>query len=319
MGYDEADEPTSALSVGFSPQGSSLTPLTQLIDLSLLSLLTLCSAPLSLSLSDVLYAGYDSCIRIFDTATPGRDYTLLSLSKHRRTGQTGLISCLSASPSTFAAGSYSGQVGLYCPTSLQCVQVLSSHAGGVTGVKVVGHLLFAWGRGRGGGIIRCYDMRVGKEVGWMDRGGRGDMQRVEVEVGGEGRWVVSGGQDGRVRLWDLTRPGDEVTGEVGVALEWVGVVEGEGGGVVNGVSMHPGWGSGADYVATVSGCRSFPIYEDTDSESDGEQVEGVREGKEGTRLQETTASSLVSRLSLWQMRVKVVEEASESVGGAVLC
>ena len=131
-----------------------------------------------------------------------------------------------------------------------------------------------------------------------------DNQRVEVDVGGEGKWVVSGSQDERVRLWDLTVAGDAETGEVKPAGEWVGVEKGEGGGVVNGVALHPGWAEGGPYVATVSGCRAFPAYEDSDSED------------EGRRERESTPPSLVSRLSLWRVEAKEISVAGSAQADA---
>ena len=158
-------------------------------------------------------------------------------------------------------------------------------------------------------MIRCYDLRrvEGGEVARLQRVCE-DNQRVEFEVGGEGQWVVSGGQDGRVRLWDLGVAGHAETGVVPVAGEWMGVEEGEGGEVVNGVAMHPAWGAEMPYLATVSGCRSFPAYEEESDSGEEENSVGRDEGQKGM------APELVSRLSLWQVQQGRAAAAGEGVG-----
>ena len=270
--------------------------------------------------SEQIYSGYDSAIRMFDTGEPGRDCTLLPLqsayrhpfsSKRRRSGQHGLISCLSPTTSLLAAGSYSGQVGLYDLSSLTCTSLLSPHPSGVTTVHLTPSLLFTAGRGTGGsGDVLIFDLRrMDEGVGELGRLRRvvSNNQRVQVGVGGEGRWVVSGGQDGRVRVWDLTRAGDVDTGVVEEVGEWVAVAEGEGGGVINGVSMHPAWSEAFPYLATVSGCRHFPAYDDSDEEGE-EGAEGEGEVVRLRRSDKAEAAGLSSRLSLWQVRSGAVQE-----------
>ena len=72
VGMNNADEPTAALSVCFSPSGSAVSPYTLRHPHSVSSApLPPCAAAVSPLCSDVVYAGYEGCIRIFDTATPG--------------------------------------------------------------------------------------------------------------------------------------------------------------------------------------------------------------------------------------------------------
>ena len=264
--------------------------------------------------SEVIYSGYDSAIRIFDTSEPGRDCDLLPLqsayrhpfsTKRRRSGQYGLISSLSSTPSLLAAGSYSGQVGLYDLTSLTCTSLLTPHPSGVTTVHLTPTLLFTAGRGSDGSDIFVYDLRQmeGGAVGRLQRR-VGNNQRVQVDVGGEGRWVISGGQDGRVRVWDLTKVGDAETGLVPEAGEWVAVAEGEGGGVVNGVAMHPSWSEAFPHLATVSGCRLFPAYDDSE-----EEEKELDEVEVGSGDAQAAAAALGSRLALWQVRLLAAHDA----------
>lgn len=58
-GYDDADEPTPAFSLAFSPDGSRLL------------------------------GGYNRCIRAFDVARPGRDYVRVNTYRKRSEGLPG--------------------------------------------------------------------------------------------------------------------------------------------------------------------------------------------------------------------------------------
>ena len=87
-----------------------------------------------------IYAGYNRMIRVFHTARPGRDFEsrATSVSRRSRSGQRGLISCLSFNPDMsglFAAGSYAKTTCLYEERSRACLMTLEEeHAGGVTQV-----------------------------------------------------------------------------------------------------------------------------------------------------------------------------------------
>eukprot|EP01052_Picozoa_sp_SAG31_P026771 SAG31_NODE_2452_length_5666_cov_6.715825_1_plen_515_part_00 len=90
LGMNHLDELAPALSVAFSPDAAEL------------------------------YCGYENCVRIFDVSRPGRqcDHRPTTPTRRSRVGQKGLIACIcvggcGASEQLYAAGSYSGTVGLY--------------------------------------------------------------------------------------------------------------------------------------------------------------------------------------------------------------
>ena len=103
---------------------------------------------------DRLITGYNKHIRIFDTSRPGRDCVCIpTVYKHRRQklGQFGLISCFAACPDpnfldVFAAGSYSGSIGLYSEKAGSCTDILGDNYGsGITWVGVIlGRLLYGF-------------------------------------------------------------------------------------------------------------------------------------------------------------------------------
>jgi WD40 repeat protein len=258
------------------------------------------------NVSERLYCGYDSAIRCFDTATPGRDCDLVPLvssyllpgsKRKRRDGQHGLISALSTSasaPSLLAAGSYSGDAAVYdSSASFLCTHFIGCHTAGISSISLHPPLLFVACRGEtAGDDILCFDLRQsGAEVGRLRRVCRNN-QRVEFEVREEGRWLLTGSQDGCVIAFDLSLPSDAETGHVPPACV-VKMAAGDaagGGGVVNGVAMHPLWSQQYPYFAAVTGSRVFDAYEAEQDDSDDDD-DNTRRGPDAS-------------LSLWQVTSK---------------
>ncbi|GMH37475.1 hypothetical protein BSKO_05348 [Bryopsis sp. KO-2023] len=228
--YDQADEITAAISVGFSNDGACIC------------------------------AGYKQVIRVFDTARPGRDYDEFKTHSKNQLGQQGLISCLAWSPSDkklLAAGSYNGSVGMYASDDGELLALLEGHTGGVTQVKfsVDGNYLYSGAR-KDSQLI-CWDIRHTKMAVYvMERGTSITNQRIQFDIEPCGRHLVTGGEQGRLDVFDLTT-GEKLSGDV------------IGEDAVNGVMFHPF----APLMATASGERRFvPL--------DLDKLEDISEGHE---------------------------------------
>ncbi|KXZ56203.1 hypothetical protein GPECTOR_1g176 [Gonium pectorale] len=104
-GYNDADEPTAAYSLAFSPDGSRLM------------------------------AGYDRKIYVFDVSRPGREYkSLVTYKRKQPEGIAGIVSCMAFSPAgdLFAAGTYTGALGVYDARTYELALLLSGNRGGLT-------------------------------------------------------------------------------------------------------------------------------------------------------------------------------------------
>jgi len=146
-------------------------------------------------------AGLKNQVRTFDLARPGRECSITITGDKTGRGQSGIISCLAASQDLkiFGAGSYSKTVGVYT-LSGNLLALLSGHVGGVTqvGFSEDGRRLYSGGRKDD--EIRVYDVRnLGATLHSLRREVRTN-QRVQFTFAGE--YVLSGGTDGAVRVWN---------------------------------------------------------------------------------------------------------------------
>ncbi|GAQ92519.1 hypothetical protein KFL_010380030 [Klebsormidium nitens] len=234
-GYNDKDEVTAAFSVAFSTGG------------------------------DRLWCGYEQCIRVFDVARPGREYTEhMTVNGVTKEGQAGIISCLSASPDhggLVAAGSYDRTVGIYSEAMAEQLFVLSGHTGGITQVQFSRDGTYLYSGARKDGSILCWDVRytVG-EVYRLSRESSNTNQRIAFDIEPGGRHLATGGEDGCVRVFDLT------TGELKATHRAAPDT-------VNGFGFHPM----LPLVATASGERRFRVWDEDDEEDEREaEDEGMR-------------------------------------------
>ncbi|XP_053574288.1 telomerase Cajal body protein 1 [Bombina bombina] len=221
--YNHLDELTAAHSLCFSPDGSKL------------------------------FCGFDKIVRVFDTSRPGRDCQCRP-TFHKKQGQAGIISCIAFSPSQdiYACGSYSKSLGLYSLHEGVTLAVLQGHIGGVTHVVFSPDGSCVFSGGRKDPEILCWDIRhPGKVLCSMTRSITTN-QRIYFEMDISGRYLVSGGTQGLVTIWDtLSPPGD-------APLQFQAQND-----CVNGISLHPSF----PLLATSSGQRKFPEIEDSGDES----------------------------------------------------
>ena len=217
VGMSHLDEPVAAKCVAFASDGASI------------------------------YAGYDKgLVRAWDVARPGREPLLAfkadlagTSRKRRKAGskggpeqlgdassrdgaiaRVGAVSCLSSSPAEagsaplLAVGGFGGGVALVdlrdgaraSPAAL-----LGDHATGVTGLAWSPDGNYLYTGARKDARILCWDVRGASDaaVYAMRRASAHSNQRVGFDVEPCGRHLVTGGEDGVLRAFDL-RDGSEV-------------------------------------------------------------------------------------------------------------
>ncbi|KAM4678327.1 telomerase Cajal body protein 1 [Discoglossus pictus] len=225
--YNHLDELTAAHSLSFSPDGSQL------------------------------FSGFDKMVRVFDTSRPGRDCECRPTFQKKQ-GQTGIISCIAFSPSQdiYACGSYSKSLGLYSLHEGVTLAVLQGHHGGVTHVAFSADGRCVFTGGRKDPEILCWDIRrPGMVLCSMTRNITTN-QRIYFDLDISGRYLVSGGTQGVVTVWDtLSPPGDTPLLPL---LQFQAQND-----CVNGISLHASF----PLLATTSGQRKFPDLMDSGDES----------------------------------------------------
>ncbi|GAA5974258.1 hypothetical protein JCM11641_003361 [Rhodosporidiobolus odoratus] len=163
-----------------------------------------------------LCCGFENAIEIFDVATPGAAGFRLNTTPTRgsRNGQKGIVSTLAfsspdlSSPGShyLAAGSFSGSIGLYDPSSPSPLFNLlqPSQTGGVTKVlfhPLSPHLLFA--ASRQSSHLDVWDLRNTRETtsqGRLRRSARTN-QRLGFDIDPTGTWLAAGEQNGHLSIF----------------------------------------------------------------------------------------------------------------------
>ncbi|GBF88681.1 hypothetical protein Rsub_01580 [Raphidocelis subcapitata] len=277
--HDDADNPTAAYSLAFSPDGGKLL------------------------------GGYSKCFRAFDVSRPGRDCRTVRTQRRGGEGSLpGIVSCLAFNPpccDLLAAGSYSGGAALFDARTDEQLLLMRGHSGGVTQVSFSrdGNYLYSGAR-RDGDVI-CWDIRAGGGPLYrLPRAAGATNQRIAFDLDPSGRHLATGGCDGRVRVFDL-RDGSEV-GSFLAAPD-----------TVSGCAFHPVMG--LPLLATASGHRRYPLEppdSDSDDDSDGgggagagrrkRPRHGGRGGGGGFELGRDA-----NALRLWRLRVEWVECPAE--------
>lgn len=243
--YNHLDELTAAHCLCFSPDGSQL------------------------------YCGFDKTVRVFHTERPGRDCeerpTLV-----KKQGVSGIVSCLSFSPSRalYACGSYSRGAALYCCQDGTPVALLPTrHQGGLT------HLLFSpdgnylYTGGRKDPEIVCWDLREPGKVLFSLKRNVTTNQRIYFDLDPSGRFLLSGDTGGLVSVWDTHCTPYGSSEELQPAhltfqAHWD---------CTNGVSVHPF----LPLLATSSGQRQFSWPSDSEGDSGSDtELPGPQERKE---------------------------------------
>ncbi|ODN01564.1 Telomerase Cajal body protein 1 [Orchesella cincta] len=201
-----------------------------------------------------IYCGFEKSVRIFNITRPGRQCIERSLKQgFPGLSQFGKVACLAVNPahkSIYAVGSFDKTIGLYCDDG-SVICLLQGHLGGVTHMKFSSDGLKLFTGGRNDSRLICWDMRnMGEEYQIFKREVT-THQRMYFDITPNGRYLVSGGTDGVVRIWDMLKEEDQ-------PFMFKGNSD-----CVNGISLNPY----IPLLATSSGQRHFmEIAEDSDDE-----------------------------------------------------
>lgn len=173
-----------------------------------------------------LYSGSLRMLRMFDISYGGKNYQNIPLCKSNKDmmGQRGIISAISFNPDyskSFAAGSYSGSVGIYVEDMNECALEISNL--GINGITYMkwspcGNML--WVGGRCCGDIVCWDIRnTRKQLGKVERT-LNTNQKMYFDLDPWGKYLVTGSQFGELLVYD-TLSFHEVTRTVKLELNCI--------------------------------------------------------------------------------------------------
>ncbi|XP_074598889.1 telomerase Cajal body protein 1 homolog [Brevipalpus obovatus] len=226
--YNHLDEVVSAYSLAFSPDGTKI------------------------------YAGFKKSVKIFDTALPGRIFEE-RLTYANKSGQHGIISSIAVNPrksSVYALGSYTKQIGLYEEPNGDPICILLGQKGGITQLMFSpdGTKLFSGGR-RDSEIL-CWDMRNLSTILYSMKRVVETHQRVYFDITPDGRYLVTGSDDGMLFIYDL-KEHSPIGGIKQPSKSFKAFVDN-----ANGASWHPT----LPLIATSSGQRSWPDLAGSDDE-----------------------------------------------------
>lgn len=213
-----------------------------------------------------IYCGFNKMVRVFDTATPGRDFQQRPTTV-KKEGQNGIISSIAFSPDhsgMYALGSYSKSVGVYSDSDGELIFLLQGQQGGVTHVMFSPDGTKLYSGGRKDDEMICWDVRNPGTVLYCMMRSVDTNQRVYFDIDRTGQYIISGNADGIVSIWDSTLPpvNDDTTKEATLQPIMKFVTHGD---FVNGASFHPS----LPLLATTSGQRQF---EEPGNDSDDENT-----------------------------------------------
>ncbi|XP_075976757.1 telomerase Cajal body protein 1 homolog [Anticarsia gemmatalis] len=166
-GYDDVDELEPAISLTFTQDAKKIV------------------------------AGYKKSIRTFDVQRPGRDY-----SEHKIYSPA---SCLATSDNLLAVGSWSTTISLYNINEMgayKSIGKMHGHSSGVTHLKFAPDGLKLVSGARKDHRLLVWDIRYyRKPLNILTRAANTN-QRVYFDISPCGKYLVSGGTDGIVKVWD---------------------------------------------------------------------------------------------------------------------
>ncbi|XP_072395877.1 telomerase Cajal body protein 1 homolog [Diabrotica undecimpunctata] len=170
-GYNNQDEVEPAISVTFSADGQNI------------------------------FCGYKKNVKIFATGRPGRDFVEYPVSHQ--------VSCLVASPAQpgiVAIGTWKNTIDLVSQSdgSFRHLCKLNGHKGGITTMafSLDGFRLYSGAR-KDKEVI-CWDLRVpGRPMFCLAREVNTN-QKINIDLSVDGKWLVSGGTDGKVQVWNVS-------------------------------------------------------------------------------------------------------------------
>lgn len=171
-GYNEVDEVEAAISVSFSADGQNV------------------------------FAGYKKSVKIFQTGRPGREFI-----KYDTTHPASCIVASEAQPGVIAIGTWRNTIELVSQNegSFMHLHKMQGHKGGITSMafSLDGYRLYSGARKDS--QIFCWDLRVpGRPMFVLTRECNTN-QKIAIELSKCNNYLVSGGTDGKVQIWDVSK------------------------------------------------------------------------------------------------------------------
>ena len=199
-----------------------------------------------------IYSGFDRAVRIFQTSRPGRDSQTRKTTPTRssRKGQKGLISTLSVTPdgTMYAAGSYSGSIGVYSCAEGKELALLPAGSG-VTQVSFAPDGLLLMAGERKSSALAGWDIRHTAAPLFTCRRALTTNQRLQFDIDPCSSYVATADETGKVLVYDIREECDKPEDSPAVAGEFA-LHEDV---CCNSVAFHPY----LPVLATGSGSRQF--------------------------------------------------------------
>ncbi|GBG61386.1 hypothetical protein CBR_g20417 [Chara braunii] len=255
--YDDKDEISAAYSLAFNLDGNKL------------------------------FAGYGKMLRVFDVCRPGRQDRAFSTRTKSKEGQVGIISCLAVNPDRsgiLAAGSYDRSTALYVEDTMELLFVLHGQVGGVTHIQFSRDGNYLYTGGRKDPYILCWDIRQTSGIVYcMERVTGTTNQKMVFDIEPCGRHLATGGEDGKIRLFDL-QVGQQVSSYRGAND------------TVSGVTFHPC----LPVVASCSGQRRFKCSAEDDEDRRRDDPGGGMFWEIDQPVAIGTSSPMENCIALWR-------------------
>ncbi|XP_019871413.1 telomerase Cajal body protein 1 homolog isoform X1 [Aethina tumida] len=161
-------------------------------------------APISVTFSadgQNIFCGHKKSVKIFNTSQPGREYT-----EYATNHPASCIVASQAQPGIVAIGTWKNTIELVSQSdgTFRHLCKLTGHKGGITTMtfSLDGFRLYSGAR-KDKELI-CWDLRVpGRPLFTLQREVSTN-QKITIDLSMDGKWLVSGGTDGKVQVWNVS-------------------------------------------------------------------------------------------------------------------
>ncbi|XP_050308724.1 telomerase Cajal body protein 1 homolog isoform X1 [Anthonomus grandis grandis] len=170
-GYNAVDELESAMCVSFSADGQNV------------------------------FCGYRKNVKIFATGRPGREYV-----EYPITHQASCLVASQAQPGVVAIGNVKNTIELVSQSdgTFRSLCKLQGHKGGITSMAFSYDGFRLYSGARKDKELICWDLRVpGRPMFILTRECTTN-QKIDIDLSMDNKWLVSGGSDGKVQIWNVT-------------------------------------------------------------------------------------------------------------------
>ncbi|KAI8053738.1 WD40-repeat-containing domain protein [Syncephalis plumigaleata] len=242
-----------------------------------------------------IYAGYENMIEVFHIDRPGNESSKYATTPSRRSrqGQKGLISSLAFNPDrsgVYAAGSFTGSIGIYSEQNQQLIYQLTGADVGVIQVKFTPDGNYLYSASRKSNSILAWDIRqTGTILHRLEREYTTN-QRMTFDIDRHGNQLITGDQYGGVSLFDIQIKNESLEdgSTMPARTHWSQLHQD----ICSAVEFHPIYSD--TLWASCSGQRKFPLDLDEETPSSA------------TTLDDET--SIDNRLALWKYGTSISSE-----------